>query len=118
VLALEDYYTNVLSDKEVREREEWAYEISMFMRNRFLAHEFYDEYYGHTMSRKSWDSMILASPFMETFRRSLFKRIIPNLGRLNLLSDRVRPWYDQFGLLKWENERAAPELSVADLLKG
>ena len=118
VVALQDYYTNVLSPKEVREREDWAYEICVFMRNRFLAHEFYDEYYAHTMSRREWDRIILASPFMETFRRSLFKRIIPNLKRIGLLSNRIRPKYEQFGLLAWENEKAAPDLTAEDLIIG
>ena len=118
VVALQDYYTRILSPREVREREEWAYEICIFMRNRFLAHEFYDEYYGHTMSRREWDRMILRSPFMEQFRRSLFKRIMPNLRRLNLLSSRIRPYYDQFGLLQWVDGKAAPDLKVEDLLIG
>ena len=88
------------------------------MRNRFLAHEFYDEYYAHTMSRREWDRIILASPFMETFRKSLFKRIIPNLKRIGLLSNRIRPKYEQFGLLAWENEKAAPDLTAEDLIIG
>ncbi len=116
VVALQDYYTNVLHPKEVAEREDWAYEICVFMRNRFMAHEFYDEYYAHTMSRRSWDKMIGESKFMETFRRSLFKRIIPNLKRIGLLSDRIRPKYEQLGLLVWENGKAAPELTSIDLL--
>lgn len=115
VVALQDYYCNVLSPKEVREREDWAYEICVFMRNRFLAHEFYDEYYAHTMSRQSWDKIILDSPFMHTFRSSLFRRIIPNLKRIGLLSDRIRPKYDQFGLLQWENGKAAPDLAAHEL---
>jgi len=41
---------------------------------------------------------------------------VPNLKRINLLPDRLRPHYDAIGLLKYENEPAAPELTAADLL--
>ncbi len=116
VLALEDYFTRELSDAERREREDWAYEISLFMRNRFLAHEFYEEYYGHLMSRSEWDRSMLGSEFMHLFRNRMFRRLIPNLKRIGLLSDRVRPHYAALGLLDYENEPAAPDLTADDLL--
>jgi hypothetical protein len=53
---------------------------------------------------------------MAVFRRSMFKRIIPNLKRIGLLSARVRPRYAAVGLLEYENGRAAPELTAQDLL--
>ncbi|MFN7133467.1 MAG: ferritin-like domain-containing protein [Myxococcales bacterium] len=118
VVALRDYYTKVLSPKELREREDWAFEMSLLMRNRFLAHEFYEEYYAHTMSRAAWDRLILQSQFMTFFRNTMFRRIVPNLKRINLLSDRVRPHYEALGLLAFEHEKAAPELTAADLLEG
>ena len=51
VVALGDFYKNQLNEKERAEREDWAYEMSLLMRNRFLAHEVYEEHYGHMMSR-------------------------------------------------------------------
>lgn len=116
VVALREYYTRDASPKLLRDREDWAFETALFMRNRFLAHEFYDEYYGHIMSRSQWDKLILNSDFMRIFRRSMFRRIIPNLKRINLLSPRIRPHYEALGLLEFENERAAPELTPQDLL--
>jgi hypothetical protein len=83
-----------------------------------LAHEFYDEYYGHIVRRAEWDKMILESQFMDFFRRTMFRRIVPNLKRIGLLSDRVRHHYAEIGLLEWEHERAAPDLTAADLLSG
>ena len=117
VVALREYYGQ-LSDAERREREDWAFEMSLLMRNRFLAHEFYDEYYGHVMRRSVWDEFVLKSEFMDFFRKTMFKRIIPNLKRIHLLSDRVRPHYDALGLLAWEHGKAAPDLTAADLLEG
>ncbi len=116
VVALQDYYTQVLEDKERREREDWAFETSVLMRNRFLAHEFYDEYYGHAMSRRAWNKLILESKFMTRFRSSMFRRIVPNLKRIGLLTPRIRPYYEELGLLLWEHERAAPELTEKDML--
>lgn len=116
VIALRDYY-GALPEAERRDREDWAYEISVLMRNRFLAHEFYEEHYAHAMSRREWDEAVLASPFMERFRNTMFRRLIPNLRRIHLLSDRIRPHYDRLGLLRYENEKAAPELSAGDLLE-
>lgn len=118
VVALEDYYLNQLSERERMEREDWAFEMSLLLRNRFLAHEFYDEYYAHLVRRSEWNRMILESPFMDFFRRTMFRRIVPNLKRIGLLSDRIRPHYGQIGLLEWENERAAPDLTASDLLSG
>ena len=116
VVALNDHMKNELSERERRDREDWAFEISMLLRNRFLAHEFYEEHWGHAMSRREWDRMVLESEFMSFFRKTLFKRIVPNLRQIGLLSDRIRPYYDELGLLEWADGRAAPDLSVDDLL--
>jgi hypothetical protein len=115
VLALQEYFAQ-LTEAERREREDWAFEVSLFMRNRFFAHEFYDEFYGHAMSRAQWDELVLKSQMMRLFRRTMFKRVIPNLKRIGLLSERIRPRYEALGLLAFEQGRAAPELTAADLL--
>jgi hypothetical protein len=114
VLALRHYY--VTEGNATREREDWAFEISLLFRNRFLAHEFYDEFYGHIMTRKDWDALVLASPLMSFFRKTMFRRILPNLKRIGLLTDRIRPHYAQIGLLEFENGKAAHELTAQDLL--
>lgn len=118
VVALEDYYRNHISPAERREREDWAFEITVLMRNRFLAHEFYDEHWAHRMSRRQWDALVLKSPFMRLFQRSMYRRIIPNLKRIGLLSDRIRPYYAKLGLLEYEQSPAAPELTAQDMLSG
>jgi hypothetical protein len=118
VLALSKYYAEVISDAERREREDWAFEVSLLLRNRFLAHEFYDEYYAHHLSRRAWDKMVLESDLMKFFRATMFKRIIPNLKRIGLLGARVRPHYEALGLLEYEHGRPATELTPADLLEG
>ena len=115
VVALREHYAN-LSEKLRRDREDWAFEMALLLRNRFLAHEFYEEFYGHLMSRKAWDAFILGSEFMRLFRATMFRRIVPNLKRIGLLSERIRPHYAALGLLEYEHGKAAPELSAAELL--
>ncbi len=116
VLALRQFYVN--DRRADREREDWAFEISLMLRNRFLAHEFYEEFYAHAMSRAAWDELVLGSDLMQFFRKTMFRRIIPNLKRIGLLSDRVRPHYAALGLLEFEGEKAATELTANDLLDG
>jgi len=117
VLALARHYRVALSERDRREREDWAFEVSLLLRNRFLAREIYDEYYGHLMTRREWDALVLGSDLMLSFRKTMFRRIIPNLKRIGLLSDRIKPRYARIGLLEYENEPAAPELTARDLLE-
>ena len=117
VLALSKHYASALTDRERREREDWAFEVSLLLRNRFLMHEFYDEYYAHAMSRKAWDALVFESDLLISFRQTMFKRIIPNLKRIGLLSERIKPRYRQIGLLDYEHGLAATELTAGDLLE-
>jgi hypothetical protein len=116
VLSLKKLYAGELSEKERREREDWAFEVSVLLRSRFLGHEFYEEYWAHVMTVAQWDKLVEQSEMMRSFQRTMFKRIIPNLKRIGLLSDRVRARYDALGLLAYENDRAAPDLTAQDLL--
>jgi hypothetical protein len=117
VLALQEFYVHGVSEKERREREDWAFEVACLLRNRFLAHEFYEEHWAHEMTRAEWNRLVLGSEMMAMFRRTMFKRIVPNLKRIGLLSDRVRPRYASLGLLEYEHGPAAPDLSARDLIE-
>ena len=68
------------------------------------------------MPRARWNQTVTDSGMMVFFRKTMFKRIIPNLKRIGLLSDRVRSRYEQAGLLGFEHGKAAPELTAEDLL--
>ncbi len=116
VLALGEFYRSEMTERERRDREDWAFEMSLLLRNRFLLHEIYDEFYAHKMRRSQWNRLVMHSDMMGIFRKTMFKRIIPNLKRIGLLSDRIRPHYAQLGLLAFENGKSAPELTAEDLL--
>jgi hypothetical protein len=117
VLALGKHYRQALDERGRREREDWAYEVSLLLRNRFLGHEIYDEHWSHAMSRRAWDEVVSGSALMGLFRQTMFKRIIPNLKRIGLLTDRIRPHYEELGLLVYENGRPATELTATELLE-
>lgn len=116
VLALREFYAKEATERERREREAWAFEVTVLLRNRFLAHEFYEEFYAHAMSRRAWDQLVLDSELMGFFRQTMFRRIIPNLRKIGLLSDRIRPKYERLGLLAFENGRDATQLTATELL--
>ena len=117
VLALEHVYNEGMTERERREREDWAFEVTVLLRNRFFAHELWEEGWTHEVTRKEWEALVLSSKMMGTFRNAMFKRLIPNLKRIGLLTDRVRPRYQALGLLGYEKLKAAPDLTPQDLVE-
>ncbi|MCX8000461.1 MAG: hypothetical protein N3A69_16160, partial [Leptospiraceae bacterium] len=63
-----------------------------------------------------WIQMVLNSEIMGEFRRLLFSRLIPNLKAIGLLSDRIKPRYEELGLLRFEDGKSADRLSLNELL--
>ncbi len=116
VVALRHYYREVLSDRQRREREDLTYELALLMRNRFLFHELYEEFYAPHMRRAEWDRTVFASKVIQTFIDMMFRRVIPNLRAIGMLSERVRPHYEAIGLLRYEAGKAAPELTADEIL--
>src|SRR3954453_10322053 len=98
VLALRDHM-KTLSDSERREREDWAFEVALLMRNRFLAYEVYEEWFEGILSRAQWREFVTQSPGMKTFRRVMFSRLVPNLRAIGLMTPRVLERYDRVGLM-------------------
>ena len=110
VLALEQYYRTELNERELREREDLAYEITLMMQRRFLIHEMYEEYWTHQFSLKEWNKFAASSQLMQMFRRSMFRIIMPNLKRIGLLSDRIKPKYDALGVLEFQDAPSIYEM--------
>jgi hypothetical protein len=116
VLALREHFLNHISEAERREREDWAFEVALLMRNRFMAYELYEESFEHRITRAQWREVMLTSPGLEAFRHVMFRRLVPNLREIGLLTDRIRPAYAQVGLTKYFGEKAADELSGDELI--
>ena len=88
----------------------------MLMRNRWLAYEVYDEWFGGSLGRDKWRQFILNAPGAAEFRRLMFSRLIPNLREIGLLTPRIQPAYQKAGLMQFYAGAAANRLDERDLL--
>jgi hypothetical protein len=116
VLALREHFRTALTERERQEREAWAFETALLMRNRFMAFELYEESYAHRLSRAQWKDFIYRSKGLSTFRDVMFRRMVPNLREIGLLSDRVRPHYEAVGLGKYFEGASADRLTAQMIL--
>jgi hypothetical protein len=116
VCALREHFTKRVSERERREREDWAFEVALLMRDRFMAHEVFEEWFEGRMRRAAWRDFISASPGMAEFRTVMFSRLVPNLREIGLMSPRVLPRYKEAGLLKYFRGLSADRVSEHDLL--
>jgi hypothetical protein len=98
LLALRRFVETELEEKERREREDWAFEIALLMRDRFSAYEVYEEWFRPTISRNQWRTLMSGAPGMKEFQRVMFGRLTRNLRDVGLMSRRVELRYEQAGL--------------------
>ncbi|MEM9863908.1 MAG: ferritin-like domain-containing protein [Myxococcota bacterium] len=116
VLALREHIRDHLSEAERREREDWAFEVAILMRNRFLAFEVYEEWFEGRLTRAQWRNVVQTSLGLEEFREVMFKRLVPNLREIGLLSDRILPHYHAVGLGKYMGGKAAHEVTGDEMI--
>jgi hypothetical protein len=116
VLALREHFTKALSERERREREDWAFEVALLMRNRFMAYEVHEEWFEGRMSRARWREFIQAAPGLHEFRQVMFSRLVPNLREIGLMSPRVIPRYEAAGLMRYYRGAAADRVTAEQLL--
>jgi hypothetical protein len=116
VLALREHFRHALSERERQEREDWAFEVALLMRNRFLSYEVYEEWFEGLLTRAQWREFVLGSPGFHQFRQVMFSRLVPNLREIGLMSPRVLPRYEEAGLMRYFGGAAADRLSAEQLL--
>ena len=58
-----------------------------------------------------------ATPGMERFRTVMFSRLVPNLRAIGLMSSRVVGRYEEVGLMKYFDGRAADKLTGEDMIR-
>ena len=84
-----------------------------------LAFEVYEEWFEHKLTRKQWAEFITNSPGFSLFQQVMFKRLVPNLRDIGLLTDRIKPHYHRAGLMQYFDGASATQLSgdqlIADL---
>lgn len=102
VLSLKEVYDG-MTDKEMMDRQVFAYEAGIRMRDRFLQQEVW-EYMG--VDPKTVIPLILNDPTRTMFQQMLFSKIVPNCKKLGLL-DRNDKWlrrrYEEMGVIQFED---------------
>ena len=105
VLSLQEAYSE-MTDAEMKERQEFAYEASVRMRDRFLQQEVWERM---GVKPKEIVPLVLQDPTRTMFQQMLFAKIVPNCKKLGLL-DRNDGWlrhrYEEMGVIQfedWEN---------------
>ncbi|MCJ7437268.1 MAG: ferritin-like domain-containing protein [Acidimicrobiia bacterium] len=102
VLSLQEYYEQ-LSAKEIRERQEFAYEAAVRMRDRFLQQEVWERM---GVDVKQAVKFVLQAPDRPIFQGMLFSKIVPNCKKLGLL-DAADGWlrekFTELGVIQFED---------------
>jgi len=102
VLSLQEYYDQ-LSAGEIRERQEFAFEAAVRMRDRFLQQEVWDRMGANP---KEIVPLLLQVPERQTFQTLLFSKIVPNCKKLGLL-DAADGWlrqkFTELGVIAFED---------------
>ena len=105
VISLEEVYQE-MSEKELREREDFVIEATHLMRDRLLMQPVFERL---DWPLETWLPWATNTPFMRGFRQMLFSKIVPNLKRLGLLTPRVREEYAKLDLLRFEHMKDSVE---------
>ena len=102
VLSLQDFYKE-LTEAELRERQEFAFEAAVRMRDRFLQQEVWERM---GVPVKDAVEMVLRAPEREMFQMMLFSKIVPNCKKLGLLDAGdgwLRTKFGQLGVIQFEH---------------
>jgi hypothetical protein len=102
VLSLQEYYQQ-LSAAEIRERQEFAFEAAVRMRDRFLQQEVWDRMGANP---KEIVPLLMQVPDRQVFQSLLFSKIVPNCKKLGLL-DAADGWlrekFTELGVIAFED---------------
>ena len=104
VLSLQEYYAE-LSAAEIRERQEFAFEAAVRMRDRFLQQEVWERM-GVDREGRGRRSSIERRRTARSSRTMLFSKIVPNCKKLGLL-DAADGWlrerFTELGVIQFED---------------
>jgi hypothetical protein len=102
VLSLKEYYQE-LGGAEIRERQEFAFEAAVRMRDRFLQQEVWDRM---GVNVKEALQLVLQDEGRGMFQALLFSKIVPNCKKLGLLDAGdgwLREKFTQLGVIQFED---------------
>ena len=102
VLSLKEYYEG-LSDAEIFERQQFAFEAAVRMRDRFLQQEVWEQL---GVPVKEAIQLVMQTETRQMFQMMLFSKIVPNCKKLGLL-DRNDKWlrhrFEEIGVIQFED---------------
>jgi hypothetical protein len=102
VLSLKEFYTE-LNSSEIRERQEFAYEAAVRMRDRFLQQEVWEKM---GVDVKEAMSLVIQDEGRVMFQSLLFSKIVPNCKKLGLLDAGdgwLRQKFTELGVIQFED---------------
>ncbi|HEY5153609.1 MAG TPA: ferritin-like domain-containing protein [Acidimicrobiales bacterium] len=102
VLSLKEYYAE-LSDAELRERQEFAFEAAVRMRDRLLAVEVWERMGADP---KEIIKRMRGDRLEDPFQQMLFAKIVPNCKKLGLLDASggwLRDRFTEIGVIQFED---------------
>ena len=108
-------FIKTLSPEEIEERAQFSYEACVISRERLINTKSEQRFLNMTEEEAREFQMSTASFAM--FRNFLFSRVIPNLSRIGLLTDTVRPKFEALGLLEYEKAPDDFECDWAEMKK-
>ena len=102
VLSLKECYDQ-MSDLEMKDRQEFAFEAGIRMRDRLMQQEVWERM---GVDVKQVMPLILEDPTRNVFQAMLFSKIVPNCKKLGLL-DRNDKWlrrrFEEMGVIQFED---------------
>jgi hypothetical protein len=102
VLSLKEVYDG-MTDAEIKDRQEFAFEAAVRMRDRFLQQEVWERM---GVPPKEIVPLVMQDPMRGLFQQMLFSKIVPNCKKLGLL-DRNEAWlrrrFEEMGVIQFED---------------
>ncbi len=110
---LEDF-VQTLSEKEREDRAQFAYEACVVSRDRLIATDVF-RHFGWDVDEAK--EVLVERGINADFQRRLYERVIPNLKRIGLLTERIRPKFEEMGVLDFEHSATDGDIDWRELEK-
>jgi len=102
VLSLKEVYDG-MTDAEMKDRQEFAFEAAVRMRDRFMQQEVWER---QGINMRDIMPIVINDPTREVFQTMLFSKIVPNCKKLGLL-DRNDQWlrrrFEEMNVIQFED---------------
>ena len=108
-------FLQTLSEEELEERAQFAYEACVVMRRRIINTELPAKWFGITEDEAF--ELIVNQENQDIFNNLLFNRVMPNLKKIGLLTEKIQPLYDELNLLAFAESDSDFEVDWAEMKK-